>query len=279
MKKITRFPATGLEERDNLRDSYGRTALAEFMEQLTVAPSSMLLLDYDGTLAPFQTERHQAYPYPRVIPLLQSILQCGKSRVVIITGRPVVELAPLLSPLHDIEIWGCHGLEHLLVDGTCHQTTTAPDTAALLSRAGAWLTAAGLASRMEIKTGGIAVHWRGMPDAEVERIRTCAQNGLSAFLGQSELELLEFEGGLELRVAHPNKGDAVTSILAGSDREAQVAYLGDDHTDEDAFRVLNSRGLSVLVRPEYRETYARVWLRPPEELISFLERWMNSVSA
>jgi trehalose 6-phosphate phosphatase len=262
-----------------LRDSYGRTALAEFMEQLTVAPSSMLLLDYDGTLAPFQTERHRAYPYPGVIPLLQSILQCGKSRVVIITGRPVLEMGPLLSPLDDIEIWGCHGLEHLLADGTYHRTTTAPDTAALLSRAGSWLTAAGLASRTEVKTGGIAVHWRGMPDAEVERIRKCAQDGLSAFLGRSELQLLEFEGGLELRIAHPNKGDAVTSILGGSDHEAQVAYLGDDHTDEDAFRVLNSRGLSVLVRAEYRETYARIWLRPPEELISFLERWINSLSA
>lgn len=249
------------------------------MEQLTVAPSSMLLLDYDGTLAPFHTERDRAYPYPRVIPLLQSILQCGKSRVVIITGRPIVEMGPLLSPLHDLEIWGCHGMEHLLTDGTYHQTTTAPDIAALLSRARSWLTAAGLASSLEIKTGGIAVHWRGMPDSEVDRIRTCARNGLSAFLGGSELELLEFEGGLELRVAHPNKGDAVASILSGLSHDAQVAYLGDDHTDEDAFRVLNSRGLSVLVRLEYRETNARIWLRPPEELISFLDRWMSSVSA
>lgn len=249
------------------------------MEQLIVAPSSVLLLDYDGTLAPFQTERHRAYPYPRVIPFLQSILQCKKSKVVIITGRPVVQIEPLVSPLHEVEIWGCHGLEHRLADGTYRQTTIASDTAALLSRAELWLTAAGLASNMEVKTGGIAVHWRGKPDAEVESIRTCAQNGLSAFLESSELELLEFEGGLELRVAHPNKGDAIVSILHGLGQQTQVAYLGDDQTDEDAFRVLNPRGLSVLVRNEYRETYARIWLRPPEELISFLERWINSVSA
>jgi trehalose 6-phosphate phosphatase len=238
----------------------------------------MLLLDYDGTLAPFQTERDRAYPYPRVIPILQSILKRGKSRVLIITGRPVIEMDPLLSPLRDLEIWGCHGLEHRLADGTYRQTTIASDTAALLSRAGLWLTAAGLASSMEVKTGGIAVHWRGMPDAEAEGTRSCAQNGLSPFLEGSELELLDFEGGLELRVAHPNKGDAIASILGRLSHETQVAYLGDDQTDEDAFRVLNPRGLSVLVRTEYRETCARIWLRPPEELISFLEGWMNSVS-
>ena len=48
------------------------------MKQLTAAPASVLLLDYDGTLAPFHTERHRAYPYPQVIPLLESILKCCK---------------------------------------------------------------------------------------------------------------------------------------------------------------------------------------------------------
>ena len=262
-----------------MQHSSGKTILSEFMEQLAHAPSSMLLLDFDGTLAPFQTERHRAYPYPRAVPLLQGILKCEKSKVVIITGRPVVEMGPLLSPLQDIEIWGSHGLECLHADGTYQRTAIAPETDALLSRAISWLTAAGLASLMEIKPGGVAVHWRGLPDAEVERIQTRAQQDLSTFLERSELQLLAFDGGLELRVAHPNKGDAVTAILGGSDHAAQVAYLGDDQTDEDAFCVLNSRGLSVLVRPEYRKTSARIWLRPPGELIDFLEGWLSSVSA
>jgi trehalose 6-phosphate phosphatase len=141
------------------------------------------------------------------------------------------------------------------------------------------LNVAGLANRVEIKPGGIAVHWRGLPDAEVERVRSCAQKGLGSFGEQPGLKLLRFEAGLELRVAHPNKGDAISSILSGSDNGAQIAYLGDDLTDEDAFRVLNSYGLTVLVRPEYRETNARIWLRPPHELLSFLEQWLNSVCA
>ena len=256
-----------------------KTTLSEFMEQLNTARASVLLLDYDGTLAPFRTERSQAYPYPGVVPLLESILRSGKSRVVIVTGRPIAEIGLLLSPLHNIEIWGSHGLEHLLADGTFSQKMIAPETAAVLSQAGSWLIAAGLAHRTEVKPGGIAVHWRGMPDAEMKSVQACAQDGLSVFAQQPELKLLEFEAGLELRVAHPDKGDAVSSILSGSNHKTPVAFLGDDLTDEDAFSALNSDGLTVLVRPEYRETNARIWLQPPHELISFLEQWLNNISA
>lgn len=249
------------------------------MQQLAGTPAPVLLLDYDGTLAPFHTERHHAYPYPQVIPLLESILKCAKSRVVIITGRPIVEIEPLLRPLDNIEIWGSHGLEHRLANGTYRPIMIAPETAAALSKAESWLTVAGLAHRTEIKPGGIAVHWRGLPDAEVEKVQSCAQKGLRGFGEQPGLKLLQFEAGLELRVAQPNKGDAISSILSGSDHRARIAYLGDDLTDEDAFRVLNSHGLTVLVRPEYRETNARIWLRPPHELIGFLEQWLNCVRA
>jgi trehalose 6-phosphate phosphatase len=261
-----------------LQHSNGNT-VSEFMAKLAAAPSSVLLLDYDGTLAPFHPERSQAYPYPRVVPLLEGILRCKRSRVVIITGRPIVEMRSLLSPLRNIEIWGSHGVEHLLANGTYRRTMIAPETEALLSQAESWLAAAGLSSRTEIKPGGIAVHWRGMPDTEMKRVQVCAHEGLSVFADQPKLKLLKFEAGLELRVAHPDKGDAVSSILSASDHKTSVAYLGDDLTDEDAFRVLDSHGLTILVRPEYRETSARIWLRPPEELTRFLEQWLNGVSA
>ena len=265
-------------EGDSLRHNE-KIILSEFIEHLAVAPSSILLLDYDGTLAPFRAERHLAYPYPQIMPLLKGILNSGKSRVAIITGRPIAEIGRLLSPLNNIEIWGSHGLEHLQADGTYDQLPIAPEIATSLTQVGSWLTAAGLASRTEIKPGGIAVHWRGLPSEEIQSIHERVQKGFSTFAERSEFRLLEFEGGLELRVAHPNKGDAVDSILSICDDKIPVAYLGDDLTDEDAFCALQSRGLGVLVRSEYRETSARIWLRPPEELVGFLEQWLNSISA
>ncbi len=252
------------------------------MEQLSTAPTSSLLLDYDGTLAPFRTERHLAYPYPQVVPLLNSILSHGRSRVVIVTGRPMVEIEALLGPLQSVEIWGSHGLEHRMADGTYRQIAIDPAATELLTQAASWLTTEGYAERTEIKPGGLAVHWRGMSDAEIEKIREPLHQGLSAFAQQSGrdsgLKLLGFEGGLELRVAHPNKGDAVTSLLGGMDHNTPIVYLGDDLTDEDAFKALPTHGLGILVRPELRETNAQLWLRPPDELIDFLQQWLKSIS-
>jgi len=52
-----------------------------------------------------------------------------------------------------------------------------------------------------------------------------------------------------------------------------AAYLGDDLTDEDAFKQLGQRGLKVLVRKVLRDTLADIWLEPPDELIWFLKKW------
>jgi trehalose 6-phosphate phosphatase len=252
-----------------------RTVPPAFFERIAAAAQSLLLLDYDGTLAPFQVERHSAKPYPGVVPLLESIIASRRSRVAVITGRPIAEVQPLLFPLRDLEIWGSHGLEHLSADGTYRQTAVPPQTATLLSDSESRLSAAGLTHRTEIKPGGIAVHWRGLPAAEIERIQASACKGLMPHSKQPGLKLLEFDGGLELRVAHPDKGDALATILGSVGPDTPVAYLGDDITDEAAFSALNSRGVTVLVRAEHRETEAQIWLRPPDELIGFLQQWLD----
>jgi trehalose-6-phosphatase len=56
---------------------------------------------------------------------------------------------------------------------------------------------------------------------------------------------------------------------------AAVAYLGDDRTDEDAFAALAGRGLAVLVRDRDRPTEADIRLRPPDEVVAFLSRWVR----
>jgi len=252
--------------------------LSDFFDRLRAAPSSALLLDYDGTLAPFQLDRNNAYPYPEIVPLLQKIQHCRGSRIVIITGRPAADLKPFLWPLDNLEIWGAHGLEHLLPDGTYQQSPTASSTLGLLSQAKTWVMKSSLDPLAEFKPGGIAIHWRGMAQSEAKEVEAQVRDGLTAFARNGELKLLSFESGVELRIARPHKGDAVTLIIGESAQNTEIAYLGDDLTDEDSFRALNGHGLTVLVRPEFRATAARVWLKPPHELVGFLEQWLSAVS-
>ena len=93
------------------------------------------------------------------------------------------------------------------------------------------------------------------------------------------MSLHDFDGGIEIRPDNITKANAVETILAETGPSFVGAYLGDDHTDEDAFAALAERGLSVLVRTEFRPTRAQIWLRPPEDLITFLRTWLESTSS
>jgi trehalose 6-phosphate phosphatase len=252
-------------------------ALPEFLDQLGSAPASALLLDYDGTLAPFHIERDRAYPYPGVTLLLERIVGRKKTRVVIISGRPVGEVRELLGSLRGIEMWGAHGLERISVDGSYHQARIPLSAMELLSQARKRVIEAKLIPLAEVKPGGIAIHWRGMPQDEVEAIESRLMGRWEEIARSPELKLLRFESGIELRLARPDKGDAVASIIKELAPSAPIAYLGDDLTDEDSFRALNGRGLTVLVRPEYRPTAAQAWLRPPGELLDFLDQWLHRI--
>lgn len=249
-----------------------------FFERLRRARTRTLLLDYDGTLAPFTPDRNRAFPYREIPELVSKIMRTG-TRVVLISGRPATELL-FLSGIHPHpEIWGSHGSERLHVDGSYEVDSPQPDHNAALQAAARSLHASGLASRMETKPGGIAVHWRGLPPQERAAIETKVRNLFSSAVENHGLHLLPFDGGLELRAPGNNKGDAVSAILAEAGSEVAAAYLGDDQTDENAFRAIKGRGIAILVRSEPRPTMADVWLRPPDELGRFLRDWLTACGA
>lgn len=245
-----------------------------FLERLRSAPTRVLLLDYDGTLAPFCVDRTLAFPYPEVPPLIVRIMAQG-TRVVLISGRPVRELLLLSGISPQPEIWGSHGLERLMSDGR-YQVSSVPAHRDYLLAAEAILRDAGLESQTETKPGGVAVHWRGLDAVRAEKIARDVPRLWKPLLERAPFRLLEFDGGLEIRVAGPGKGDAVRAILKESPEGAAVAYLGDDQTDEDAFHALKGNGLTALVRPQSRPTAADIWLQPPHELLHFFEEWIRA---
>lgn len=249
-----------------------------FLRTLENAPSSVLLLDYDGTLAPFALDRLQAIPYLGVTDLLQQIVAGARTRLVIVTGRDAREIAPLIGLIPVPEVWGSHGLQRLLPDGTCEMPVIPESIARALTEGLRWIAYQGLHDTIEVKPGSIAVHWRGLEDDAASKLRGRVLLGWFPIAERGSLRLLEFDGGVEMRMADLDKGDAVRVILSETAPDVPVAYLGDDATDEHAFQALGDRGLSALVRPVARRTSAKVWLKPPDELREFLERWIEATA-
>jgi trehalose-phosphatase len=256
-----------------------RLDLAGFFERVAKAPTRLLMLDYDGTLAPFHVQPERAVPYPEVAHVLNEIVECGGTRVVIVSGRPADEVPPLLGLAERPEIWGSHGWERLLPDGRRVLEQPGADAQRALGAAAAAvdpLLASG--ARVERKLASVALHWRGLPASASDELRRRATDSWEKIAVDGALEMLPFDGGLELRTVGCNKQYAVKAVLSETAQESAIAYLGDDITDEDAFRAVKTRGLGVLVRPEFRETEADLWITPPEELVEFMRHWSVRVN-
>jgi len=252
-----------------------RNQIEQFLHDVGRAPQSVLLVDYDGTLAPFTVDRQKAVPYPGVCSILQDIMDSGRTRLIIVTGRRAEEVNPLLG-LHPVpEIWGSHGLQRLRPDGTVEMPQFDPKAEQSLAHAEQWLSYQGLHDKAEPKPGSLAVHWRGLDENEAIELRSRILLGWFPIAERGSLTVLEFDGGVELRIPDRDKSDAVRTILQEVGRGTPIAYLGDDMSDERAFRALQGRGLTVLVRRENRKSAAQTWLKPPEELLDFLARWRN----
>ncbi len=247
-----------------------------FLERLARAREAALLLDYDGTLAPFCVQRHRAVPYPGVATMLRKIMDDGSTRVVMVTGRPAGEVVRLLGVFPYPEVWGSHGLQRLRPDGSCELVVVDEGAREALEEAMTWLDSLGLRQMVEHKPGSVALHWRGLSDDVIDQMRKKVLLRWMPLSFRPGMEMLEFDGGLELRLGTRSKADAVHSILGEMGPDAAIAYLGDDQSDEEAFIALQPRGLAVLARPEWRPTVADLWIKPPKGLLDFLLDWLRA---
>jgi trehalose 6-phosphate phosphatase len=256
--------------------------LEEFFCCFAGAAKPLILLDYDGTLAPFRVDRFKARPWAGVRELLGRIQRQGRTgletRMVVVTGRPAGEIAPMLGLEPALEVWGLHGAERLFPDGRRQLQQAPAATEKRLDELRERLRRDSLGGLFENKANGVVMHWRGASARKAMGIERRTRELFEPFARMDGLALLEFEAGVELRAGR-DKGGAVEAILEEAGAVGPVAFLGDDISDETAFRAVNKvkgEHVSVLVRRARRETAADVWLRPPGELKEFLEMWLKA---
>jgi trehalose 6-phosphate phosphatase len=212
--------------------------------------------------------------------------------VAVVSGRGRDDVAARVG-LPGITYVGSHGfdiagpgLRHEVGDGM--PATIDRATGLLRDRLGA---IPGLL--LEPKRFSLSVHHRLVDDARVPEIEQAAREvaaalpGLRTMLGKRLIELrpdLDWDKGKAvLWLLDRSEGTSIGAHSAGTspflDHSAGTSffplYLGDDVTDEDAFRAVLDRGLGILVADlegEPRTTAASYRLRDPGEARTFLER-------
>jgi trehalose 6-phosphate phosphatase len=248
----------------------------DFFGRLSRCSERLLFLDYDGTIAPFHSDPSKVTAYPQVNELLQRLLDVTNTRVILVTGRRARNLRRFI-PLRPIpEIWGNHGVERLRPDGDYEQLPIRVAQIERLAHVRARLKTIDIACWLEQKPGALALHWRGLPPSVVRKDADAVLAVFSDEIGRNGLRLVKFDGGLELRVATYSKATAVLHTLEEATQNSLAAYLGDDEPDEDAFGALRAQDLGVLVRREFRDTAANLWVKPPEEVYEFLRAWLSA---
>ena len=213
-------------------------ALTAALDDLCGRRPLLLASDYDGVLARLRDDPAAAVPEPGVAPLLSRLAAADGVTVALVSGRGVEDLRTTSGLSGPFRWVGSHGAEF---DGPiAGELAGRRDALAAALRP---LVDAVPGARLEVKPASVAVHVRPVADAAVgERLLADVAAGPGA---DPTLTAKPGKAVLELAVTDADKGSAVVR-LAGELGAAGVLYLGDDVTDEDAFRAL-ADGVTVKV--------------------------------
>src|SRR5688572_8227191 len=110
-----------------IKTAVKNSGYARFLQDVTAAKERVLILDYEGTIAPFSAHRLRAFPYQGVPDLLHQIMKDCRTRVIVTSGRAAHEVIPLLGMIPPPEIWGTHGAERVYADGRYEEIEVTED--------------------------------------------------------------------------------------------------------------------------------------------------------
>ncbi len=230
-----------------------------------------VFLDYDGTLTPIVDDPARA-TLPEQTRLVLARL-AERAPVAVLSGRDLADVQAMVQ-LPGIWYAGSHGFDIAGPGGERYERAgeylPALD-AAELALEGRVAQIAG--ARIERKRYAVAVHFRKVPPDRIPEVEGAVR---VVAAGRPELRVTGGKKIFELRPALDwDKGTALLWLLDLVARGQAVVpiYVGDDETDEDAFRAVAGRGLGMVVHGEDddRDTVAEFAFADPDEVRVFLE--------
>lgn len=242
-------------------------------ERLLLSPPALdtqknsLLLDFDGTLVDLGERPDTVVVDERLSTLLAQLSNRFGGRLALVSGRSVDQLIGLFGqPSAGMALIGSHGAE--IVTSTRRSAPIPPLSLTEVQREleNAFGKREGIV--IEVKSYGIALHYRTVPDEE-PAVRALA----SRLIRDVDLELQEGKMMIEVRVPGVDKGKGIAALMGEPPFAGTIpVFAGDDVTDEAGFvAVARLSGIGVLVGPK-RPTAATCRLDDVAAVHTWLEQ-------
>ncbi len=278
---VTRFLEAASAAAEHARASTASptdAVLRRLAPWLAQRPTVALFVDYDGTLTPLAARPEEARLADATSQVLEQALRTPRVDLVVVSGRSVADVRDMVG-LPGVTYVGNHGFE-IEGPGISYRYKGLERFLAALGAGAEDLTGLGVEGAwVEHKGATLTYHLRVVPKGVREKVQQRAERmlrkrGLRVVLGHDAVE------------GRPpvdwHKGHAVLFVVGrrhGVQWPARVRalYIGDDATDEDAFRSLRGIGRSICVSPVVPAagTAADFRLPDPEAVVQLL-RWLAS---
>ncbi|KAK3674582.1 threalose-6-phosphate phosphatase [Recurvomyces mirabilis] len=257
----------------------------KLLTQYRSAQRRLFMFDYDGTLTPIVKDPQAAIPSDRVIRTLKTLASDPANAVWIISGRDQGFLDEWMGHISELGLSAEHGsfMRHPHSSTWVNLTETFDMSwQSHVMESFEYFTAKTPGSFIERKKIALTWHYR-RADAEFGpyMARECQRHLEQTVAKNFDVEVMTGKANLEVRPKFVNKGEIAKKLVKefgediGSPAPPEfVLCLGDDFTDEDMFRALNSSNLpsehvfAVTVGASSKQTLAQWHLLEPSDVVS-----------
>lgn len=239
------------------------TDLRGALDSAARLPRFLIACDYDGTLAPIVSNPADARPLPAASAAVEDLATLPGVTVALISGRALAVLKDLSGVSDRVHLVGSHGAEFdtgFLSPVDARAEALLAEIKQTLDR----IVAEYPGATTELKPASVALHVRNASAEDGDAALRRADEAAAGW----DAQVTDGKAVKEFAVVQTDKGQAV-DILRDKHDASAVLFLGDDVTDEKAFRRMRDGDIGVKVGPG--DTAAAYRVDDPQQVAEVLE--------
>ena len=243
------------------------------MKDYKNSENRILFFDYDGTLAPFEKLPENAYAKPELFELLDKIHADPKTELILITGRDK----------YTFNKWFGHKDYKLITEHGAWFKDGKKEWEMLEALSNEWFeivipvlerfTDRTPGSLIEEKAFSVAWHFRNTDPDLGQRRANQLKSTLQDLIANNNLEILEGDKVIEIKVSGVNKGRSACKMLLGKQHDF-IFSIGDDWTDEFMFKELPESTYTVKVG--LKKTVAKYYIDGTKQVRELVKDFANN---